>query len=210
LCDDCEERFNSGGERWILRNYLKPSGEFALRDALRAARPSDTLDTARIYPGNTPGVDVDKLVYFATSLIWRVAVHDWSEKYGLGQRLDLGPYEEHLRNFLLGLKDFPDNGCMIVYVSDDDTPPAGATSPVRVRTDENYFQYSFHIPGLMFFLLLGQLVPTDIQQHLCAVRSPERVVFLTKQVGELFRKAAVTLRSRLPASELSKYSRLPQ
>ena len=151
LCETCEERFNSHGERWVLRNCLKASGEFALRDALRAAKPSNTFDTARTYPGHTLGVDIDRLVYFATSLLWRAAVHDWSAKYGLGKKLNLGTYEEEIRNFLLGLNEFPQNGCVIVYVSDDDTPYAGATSPVGIRTNENYFQYSFHIPERCFF-----------------------------------------------------------
>jgi len=148
-------------------------------------------------------VDVDQLVYFATSVLWRAATYDWSRIYGFGEKLDLGPYEEELRNFLLGLNEFPQNGSMIVYVADEDTPYAGATSPTGGRTKYNYFQYSFLIPGARFSLLLGQSVPTD-SRLMCAVRSAERVVFLTKQVREFFESAALNLRSKLPDSELLK------
>lgn len=29
LCDACERRFDEGGERWMIRNCLQTSGEFA-------------------------------------------------------------------------------------------------------------------------------------------------------------------------------------
>ena len=203
LCDGCEERFNSLGERWVLRNCLNASGKFALRDALRAATPTFKLEEHIAYPGHTPGVDVDQLVYFAASVLWRGAVYDWSGLYGFGGRPYLGPYEEQLREFLLGLDAFPQNGIMIVYVADEDSPYAGATSPTGGKTKHNYYQYSFQIPGIWFSLLLGQLVPNDAQL-MCAVRSGERVVFLTKQVGEFFERAALSLRSKLPVGELLK------
>lgn len=200
LCDECEQRFSSHGERWILRNCLTASGKFALRDALRAGTPSLELDNnSRAYPGHTPGVDVDQLVYFATSVVWRAAVYDWSQIFGFCPKLNLGPYEEQLRRFLLGLDGFPQNGTMIVYVAAEDQPYAGFVSPVGERKD-GHFQYWFLIPGACFSLLLGQAVPKDTHL-LCAVRSPDRVVFLTNQVRQFFERGALNLRSKLPASE---------
>jgi hypothetical protein len=203
LCDVCEERFNSYGERWVLQNCLKPTGEFTLRDALRAAKPIFKTPTGGGYPGDTPGVQMNQLVYFAASLFWRAAIYDWSQVNELGEKLNLGPYEEQLRTFLLGLNEFPKNACMIVYVADSADAVASFPAGGRVE-DNNYHQYQCHIPGAMFFFLLGQLIPTDFQNQLCAVRSPRRIVFLTTQVREFWKKAALDLRSKLPASELSK------
>jgi hypothetical protein len=79
LCTECEGRFNAGGEDWILKNCWHSESEFMLRAALLATTPS---------PLSTPGFTIfegvaaaanepDKLAYFAASIFWRGAAHDW-------------------------------------------------------------------------------------------------------------------------------------
>jgi hypothetical protein len=105
LCDECEERFNSGGERWVLANALHSSGSFNLRDAFRAAKPFVTLEGSIAYSGHTPGVDLDKLVYFAASIFWRTSVGKWTlaeRWFGREGKIDLCPrYIEELHLYLL-------------------------------------------------------------------------------------------------------------
>jgi hypothetical protein len=189
LCDECEERFNAGGERWVLANAFQDSGQFPLQAALRAAKPVRDTETPAFSGIATPGVKVDHLVYFSASMFWRAAVHDWK----IGERLSLGSYEDELRRYLLGMDAFPQNAVSVIYVSDEDTPTAAATSPSGGRArDEDYFQYSFHIPGLLFFLVLGKRMPSDLS-FLCTVRSRDRLVFLSSKADEFLKASALKL-----------------
>jgi hypothetical protein len=42
-----------------------------------------------------------KLASYAMSILWRASVHDWN-LVGLNPAINLGPYQEALRLFLLG------------------------------------------------------------------------------------------------------------
>ncbi|PYR95640.1 MAG: hypothetical protein DMF84_00180, partial [Acidobacteria bacterium] len=106
---DCEERFNSGGETWVLKNCWHSEVDFPLRSNLIAISPS---------PLSTPGftifesvrseaIDAARLAYFGVSVFWRASVHDWVLMRRRPKRLELGPYEEPLRLFLMGLAGFP-------------------------------------------------------------------------------------------------------
>lgn len=200
LCEECEDRFNKGGENWINKNILQPSGDFPLQAALRNAEPKHLPKNGRAYAGDTPGVDIERLTYFAASMFWRAAVYHWKRIHDWfnEDQLDLGPYEEELRLYLLGQKPFPEKGALVIYVADE-TPYAGATCPNGGRTFAGYHQFSFHAPGVLFFLLLGQLIPPNIK-HICSVRSEERLLLLTSDVDRLFRKAAFRLLETIPDS----------
>ena len=192
LCEQCEERFNSGGERWVIANAPHPSGSFYLRDALRAATPNVRLNNSLAYSGTTPGVNIDKLVYFAASVFWRTTVGKWSlaeRWFGNDDKLDLGKlYTEELRLFLLSERTFPPNAALVVYVSDQPTPYASFTVAGGGRQKEGYFQYSFQIPGMMFFIVLGKFIPDHIRL-LCAVSNPvDRLIFLTTFPDEFTKK----------------------
>ena len=49
LCGECEERFNSGGETWVLKNCWHSEVDFQLRSNLVAIPPS---------PLSTPGFTI--------------------------------------------------------------------------------------------------------------------------------------------------------
>lgn len=208
LCDGCEERFNSGGERWVLANALHPSGSFQLRDALRAAKPFVTLEGSVAYSGKTPGVDLDRLVYFAASMFWRTSVGKWTladRWFGREGKMDLGPrYSEQLRLFLLREAPFPQRAVSVVYVSDEEAPYASITFAAGGRQKEGYFSYSFQLPGLMFFLVLGQQIPDTIR-GLCAVNNPvQPLIFLTKFPEEFTRNWTTEKMATLTPSALAK------
>ena len=208
LCDECEERFNSGGERWVLANALHPSGSFHLRDALRAAKPFVTLEASVAYSGHTSGVDLDKLVYFAASMFWRTSVGMWTladRWFGRDGKMNLGSrYSEEVRLYLLGKAPFPRNAVSVVYVSDEDAPHASVTFAAGGRQKEGHCSYSFQLPGLMFFLVLGQHIPDTIR-GLCAVNNPvQRLVFLTKFPDEFTRRWTAEKMATLDPTALSK------
>jgi hypothetical protein len=192
LCEECEQRFNSGGKRWEIANCLKAPGTFPLRDALRAATPRTILKDSKAYSASTPGVDMDKLAYFAASVFWRTTVGKWSladRWFGKDGKVNLGRlYTEELRLFLLQEQAFPTNAVLVVYVSDQATPYSTCTVAGGGRHEEGYFQYSFQIPGMMFFLALGKVIPDKIRL-LCAVRNPiDRLIFLNTFPDEFTQK----------------------
>ena len=115
LCAECERRLNERGEDWVLRNCWHDETVFPLRNALVSRKPS-MLSTPgfTVFEGRAvPELKAEKLIYFAASIFWRGAAHDWVLMRQTPTRLSLGPYEEMLRQFLLD-GAFPENAFLIV------------------------------------------------------------------------------------------------
>src|SRR5262245_16715715 len=83
LCEECEDRFNKGGERWVVENCWRSNTAFPLQAALLATLPIFTNgpDFTAYSGATTPAVNVGKLAYFAASVMWRASVHQWKQ-YG--------------------------------------------------------------------------------------------------------------------------------
>jgi len=72
LCGECEQRFNKGGERYVLRNAFRGPGRFGFFDLLRNATPLPQYPSRTVYSGlSVPGLEMDRLVYFGASVFWR-------------------------------------------------------------------------------------------------------------------------------------------
>ena len=107
LCSTCEDRFNTRGERWCLKHCDRGRGRFILRDILASNAPRWERNGFQVYDGvKMPGVKLESLVYFGFSVFWRAAVHTWKTPDG-NVRIDLGPYEEPVRGFLLDEMPLP-------------------------------------------------------------------------------------------------------
>ena len=59
-----------------------------------------------------------------------------------------------------------------------------AIFPCGRKVDGTYYQYEFHIPGVKFTLYLGKRMPDDYRK-LCAVRSSENWIFLSRETGSV-------------------------
>ena len=102
LCSDCEDRFNRGGENWVLKNCWRSPATFPLHAALTTAKVLFDDGDICAYAGKTvPGVDVDKLIYFGASVFWRASVCTSRLGRVKEERLRLGPYQNVLRLYLL-------------------------------------------------------------------------------------------------------------
>jgi len=119
LCESCETLFTKQGESWVLANLPKQYGDpCALQDALAPLTPTSSGQRWERY--NVLQVhefDIQKLIYFGMSIFWRSAVHDW--KTSAGQKaplVDLGAYEEPVRNFLLGNAPFADDVVLAIDI----------------------------------------------------------------------------------------------
>jgi len=182
LCRNCEDRFNNGGELWVLDNTYRGSGRFQLQSALRSlvndGRAIVLSQTVTIIPSRAAqDIELEKLIYFAISVFWRAGAHLWKQIDP--NQISLGPYEEHLRLFLLAEALFPKSAALVVNVTDSSKPFLAAAYPYSGRL-EAVRQHRFSIPGIAFWLYLGRL-PTAMTQ-LCAANVG--VLCLAKNLDE--------------------------
>jgi hypothetical protein len=49
LCDECEQRFSDRGERYVLGQCARPTGEFKARELLEQAAPLAEEAKVRVY-----------------------------------------------------------------------------------------------------------------------------------------------------------------
>jgi hypothetical protein len=175
LCGDCEDRFNDGGEAWVLGHCWRSESEFPLREALWAAYdPANDDGETMVFEGRTtPGVDADRVAYFGCSMFWRATLTGWREAAGLpAQRLDFGLYAEGLRRFLLREGDIPANMVLVVTLTNyrAPVPVRGLASFPHITRHEPYRQYRFVLLGITFDLLVGNRIPAKSREW-CAVRT---------------------------------------
>jgi hypothetical protein len=186
LCGDCEERFNKGGETWVLKNCWRSETEFSLRDALLVTTPSRfSTPGFTIFEGRSAaGVEPDRLAYFGASIFWRGAAHDWVFMRRNPKRLKFGPYEEPLRRFLLG-NPFPNDAVMIVSVTSgmERLRNMLVVFPFLKNREPGFRQYRFTIPGITFQLFVGKGMPAALRR--LSIQEPERHMLMTADVDDL-------------------------
>jgi hypothetical protein len=179
LCGDCEQRFSEKGEKWIINHcYHESDRSFQLRDRLNAAKPIFSGSNGGAYDASKiGGIDIEKLVYFSASVIWRASVRNWQlqkQPYGAIQ-IGAG-HQEELRQYLLGKAPLPQNAVSIVYVSTSDVPPLMVGYPDSLH-DVHKDIHRFYIPGIWFHLILGEGLSDD-ERHMCILRSPNHPICL--------------------------------
>src|SRR5579872_4908782 len=180
LCEECEKRFDRNGEDWMMKHCYRGRGVFRLRQRLEQFAPIYTdSDEAMVYSASEAGVDIGRLVYFCTSVIWRASVCDWPLFGRTYSALSLGKeYERQIRKYLLNEQAFPQNAVLMVTVSQLKRPPVVFTFPVSARVLGGH-SHVFHIPGITFLLLIGKGVDEE-SLGCCVLRSPFHPVFVCK------------------------------
>ena len=116
LCTNCEQTLNRNGENWILPKLATPTKEFPLFEILSKVTPIPIEPDVTAYAaGYIQEIDVNSMMHFAAGLFWKASVHPWkgSSKDPL---IQLGPYSEQLRMFLLGQTPFPPNVALLISV----------------------------------------------------------------------------------------------
>jgi hypothetical protein len=121
LCRECEAKFEKNGESEVLKWLAPKAKTFPLHERLRVALPRENHTELSRYTADDLGIDAAKFVYFALSVSWRGAVHQWTLPDGtLTTVLNLGPNRETIRTFLLGETAFPhDVTAVIVIICND-------------------------------------------------------------------------------------------
>lgn len=164
LCQECEQRFSDHGERYILSQCARPTGEFRVRELLERAVPLGELPKVRMYDADSLlGTHASDYLYFAASVFWRASARAWREN-GPRERFSLGSqYDEQFRLYLLDRADFPQNGRLFVHVWSDTISGDAAIgfttiAPCTSKVDGER-RHKFCIPGITFILFLGGRVP---------------------------------------------------
>lgn len=188
LCGDCEQRFNRGGEEWIRPNSWQSPTEFPLRSALLAAGASKlSLNDFTVFESlRVPGVERDKLVYFGLSVFWRAAVHHWHMPSGDPVQINLGPYEDPIRLYLLGEGDFSQHAVLLVSVSHsmEEMKNKSFTPPWLFKREGGAHQFKMVIPGITYQLFLGKVIPSALRT-MCTAKSTKGLIYMSARTDEI-------------------------
>jgi hypothetical protein len=176
LCHECEERLNKSGEQWFLAHCCRKN-QFRLGSLLDGASPAGSFPRAKLYHADqVPKLNVAALTYFAASMFWRASAHRWRMAGRQSRGIALGLYEEQLRMFLMGEKQFPPNCVLLVSVPETITPFVNLSlTPYGGRKD-GYYVYKLVVLGVGFHLLVGQLIPREART-MCFVSGPGNPIY---------------------------------
>ncbi|MGH9775981.1 MAG: hypothetical protein ACRD50_13660 [Candidatus Acidiferrales bacterium] len=164
LCRDCEQRLNQNGEDWFLK-FCWRKDQFALATTLETARHHKILHSqVKVYhAAEIPQVNMTALTYFAASMYWRASVHQWQIAGAKSQPIQLGPYQELLRKFLMRKAQFPSNCILLVFVPENKTAVTGVSlTPYGGRIDSHH-AYNLVVLGVGFRLLVGKQISSKLR-----------------------------------------------
>lgn len=174
LCSECEQRFNREGERYAM-SQVQRGGKFPLLAALSAVSPSKASGGFAWYHRSvTPGIDREKLAYFALSVFWRASVHVWHNPEKMDPPIRLGSFEEPIRKYLLGETGFPDEIVLMLFVCTDSFSQNVFYEPNR-GNDLDPTTWTFEARGLNFFLSGKSGKPPRFWEA-CLVKGPNQMI----------------------------------
>lgn len=209
LCRSCEDRINKNGERWVLANIPQDyDAPFPLRTALEALRPAIVTKDVDLY--DITGVrafDIDKLLYFAVSIFWRGAIHDWETADGLRcPPVELCGYEEPIRKFLMGEQQLANDVVVTVDIWYAKKVLQAAVTPQASHLPECQ-RYWFYVPGIIFSIYLGQGIPSGVRRrnasnNVVCVDAPE-VRSIWEVTKSMLESQRVTPKTRLMLNEVA-------
>jgi hypothetical protein len=168
LCFDCEQRFDREGESEVLLHIAPKSlKRFPLHEKLRIALPRDSDASSSRFAGYDIGLDMDKFAYFALSVLWRAAVHQWVLFDGnAAPQIALGDFEEPMRLYLLGQAPLPPDTAVIVLVCSDNEARRIWTTP-STHVEAMCLNFRFLVRGVLFRVMMGRHMPQYFRDYSC-------------------------------------------
>jgi hypothetical protein len=149
---------------------LRNDGSFALAAILSSRVPAacnPAISSTKIYhAAQIPEINISALTYFAASMFWRGSVYPWKRDGTCP--VPLGPYQEPLRQFLLGVAEFPRDITLNVVVREPSTIRHLTHEPLGEWRGD-LFVSKFPMPGLAFSLNAGKSLPSAMH-NACIVR----------------------------------------
>jgi hypothetical protein len=181
MCQECDNRLGQYGETWTIPN-LATMESFPIGEALHNATPLITIGRLAAYAGrDISGIDMESLGFFGLSVFWKCASHPWRDATNGRIDIDLGPYQEPLRQYLHGDASFPTDIALLIAVPTDEVM-IGAYTPRRghERTFHNFVCY---VPGVEFTLCVGKGIPKEVRTC-CSYSSPNKLIYLSAAAAE--------------------------
>jgi len=123
--------------------------------------------------GKNSYIDVPKLSHFAMGVVWKASVHSWAGDRKMPM-IELGPYGDRVRHFLLGTGRFPAHMSLHVMVAPKDHALVTIGQPYRGRA-KAYRNFAFYVPGIQFVLYVGRQI-TDAIKQLCFYGNPSHPI----------------------------------
>lgn len=193
LCADCEQRLNKYGEHWVLRNCIQKDGNFPIESLLASRIPdiSEPNNPTKIYYGfNIPEISVSAIAYFALSIFWRGSIYVCKDDGSFP--VTLGPFQEEIRQYLLGLTDFPQNCSLWVYVREGKETDHITYPLPTVKRKGNIHVCKFAIPGLAFILLTSKNIHIN-ERMWCIVHGPGNPIMVTTIIEKYLMNEVIKL-----------------
>ena len=179
LCNECEQLFCRNGEDYAMRQ-VHNGKNFPLLETIRRSLPIERGADSETYAlAAIPSLDTAALAYYAVSVFWRASVHVWRLGDSNTISIDLGPYEELIRQYLLGQCAFPDTVALGMFVGTDSSSQNSLSPPTA--GDRRMFGciiYHFNARGLSFLLFVGKQMPEYFRLG-CFVKSEYKLVVAT-------------------------------
>lgn len=192
LCSDCEQRLSRNGENWVLRHCLGRDGTFPLASILSSITPdefSGSSTTRFYYTSTIPEIDASAMAYFAASVFWRGSIYPWNKDGSIP--VQLGPFQEQFRQYLMGFKTFPTDSALWVVVREGKAISHLTHPPLGGRKN-NFYIYNFPMPRLAFTLMVGKNIP-ELYRQRCIVHGDEGPICVTTVIENQLEKDAITL-----------------
>jgi len=185
LCEDCEQRLNKYGEKWVLENCIQKDGSFPIASILASRTPNVSAPnnpTKIYYACSIPEINVSALSYFAASIFWRGSIYAWRDDDS--KPVTLGSLQEEMRKYLLGLIDFPKNCSLRVLVREGkETDHMTYLLPSEGQKNDIHI-CKYAIPGLAFMLLISDKIDINETQF-CIMHGKGNPIFVTTIIEKL-------------------------
>jgi hypothetical protein len=183
LCLDCEDLLNRSGETWLLPLLATVGKEFPFYDLVTRFPADLTMRDGTAYAcAKNPDVDCDMIARFALGVFWKGSAHPW--RGGSHDPLvDLGPYAEQLREYILGDGPFPIHMTLTVGVVPKPAKVIAFSEPYK--SNKGIFTtFTFYVPGIIFALHVGKAL-ADVDKQACFVSNPLHPIVVNEFSGQI-------------------------
>lgn len=152
----------------------RQDGEFPLVDLLERLPADVDQEQLKVYGvAKNSCIDVPKLSHFAMGVFWKASVHSWMGGKDTPM-IELGPYGDKVRDFLVGSGPFPADISLLVWVAPKDRMLVTIGQPYRGSATK-YRNFAFYVPGIQFVLYVGRQITEPIRQ-LCFCANPSHPI----------------------------------
>ncbi len=155
LCRSCEEMFGIY-EKYLSSISLQVDNNFPAMAQTRVIQIDSRLG---LKVGDASNLDVEKIVRFAASVIWRASISTIFPGTTLGAK-----YNQEFANYLLKKTQFPIQACLLVDLINPKNIPQVDWVVVYPGSKKNgpYHCHQFHVFGIWFRLFVAGQFPASL------------------------------------------------